>query len=134
MPVKDIMTAQPVTVGPEATLAKARELLERYHIHHLLVETDGQVVGILSEGDILRNVSPYANTPAETARDQFTLNKKVHQVMRRRPPTVTADAPVAAAAKIILDNSITCVPVVNGQGLLVGIVSWKDLLRFALQR
>lgn len=134
MPVKTIMTANPVTVSPDATLARARELLERYNIHHLLVETDQRVVGIVSEGDILRNVSPYANTPAETARDQFTLNKKVHQVMHRRPPTVTADAPVSAAAKIILENNITCVPVVNEQGLLVGIVSWKDLLRFALER
>jgi acetoin utilization protein AcuB len=134
MPIQSIMTANPVTIRPDANLAEARELLKRYGIHHLLVVSDQRVMGLLTEGDILLNVSPYADTPAETARDKFTLHKKVHQVMHRRPPTVTPDAPVAAAASIILEHDVSCVPVVNDQEELVGIVSWKDLLRFALKK
>ena len=134
MPIDSIMTANPVTIGPDATLAEARELIEKHQIHHLLVESHKRVVGLVSEVDILRNISPYANTPAETARDQFTLNKKIHQVMRRNPPTITPSDSVKTAAKIILEDHITCVPVVDNSGNLVGIVSWKDLLRFAMNR
>jgi len=66
---------------------------------------------------------------AETARDLATLNKRVHQIMSRNPVTLRPDSSVSEAARLILEHGISCIPVVNGAGKPVGIVSWRDLLK-----
>ena len=58
------------------------------------------------------------------------LKKKAHQIMSRHPVVLHTGASLNDAIDLLVENDLSCVPVVNQWGAAVGIVSWKDLLRY----
>ncbi|WP_176079875.1 CBS domain-containing protein [Paraburkholderia tropica] len=130
MKMADLMTTRVVTVGFDDTLETVREIFEQSSFHHLLVVEDRKLQGIVSDRDLLRALSPFIDSVVETKRDLGTLSKRVHQIMSRKPLTLKADAEVADAIQLFLENSISCIPIVNDESIPVGIVSWRDILRF----
>lgn len=132
MIVKDIMTGEVKTVTLDHTIYDVKRIFDNTDIHHVVVVEEGEIYGILSDRDILKCISPYQNTVAETERDLFSLKKKVHQVMTRDPVTVLASSSVKDAAKLILDNKLSCLPVIDENNKLTGMLSWKDILRHVL--
>jgi acetoin utilization protein AcuB len=74
-------------------------------------------------------LSPYVGSATETARDLATLNKRVHQIMTRRPITLRQESGIAEAVELLLKNRISCLPIVDDDFKPIGIVSWRDLLR-----
>jgi acetoin utilization protein AcuB len=130
MALQDIMTARVVTVEMDDRLEAVKEIFDTMKFHHLLVvDEHGKLSGVVSDRDLLKALSPYVGSAAETARDLATLNKRVHQIMSRNPVTLRPDSSVSEAARLILEHGISCIPVVNGAGKPVGIVSWRDLLK-----
>ena len=67
------------------------------------------------------------STAAELMRDTETLQKRVHQVMTHNPITIAPHCDINQATKMILDNDIGCLPVLENN-IIVGIITWKDLL------
>ncbi len=131
-PVDSIMSRGAVTVGMDDSLATVRDLFSRHRFHHLLVLDGQRLVGVISDRDLLRALSPRLGTPSEAERDLATLNKRAHQVMSRRLATVPAMTPIATAGALMLERGVSALPVVAADGSLVGIVSWRDLLRALL--
>ena len=86
------------------------------------------LVGVISDRDLLRALSPYLDTDAEMNRDTETLNRRAHQIMSRQPITISPESSLPEAAAIMLEQHVSCLPVLEN-GALVGILSWKDLLR-----
>jgi acetoin utilization protein AcuB len=129
MRMADVMTRHPVTIGLDDTVRSAKATLDRLGAHHLLVEEGGRLVGIVSDRDVLRALSPALGTLSESARDAATLDKKVHQVMSHHPLTLKIDAPVTAAIDLLVANGFSCVPVVDDGFRPLGIVTWRDLLK-----
>ncbi|MGA2779874.1 MAG: CBS domain-containing protein [Steroidobacteraceae bacterium] len=130
MSLRSIMSPRVVTVEMDDRLAVVKEIFDSTKFHHLLViNGDGELAGVVSDRDLLKALSPYVGSAAENARDAATLNKRVHQVMSRKPITLTPDAPLADAVKLLLEHRISCIPIVDEQFRPVGIVSWRDLLR-----
>jgi acetoin utilization protein AcuB len=84
--------------------------------------------GVLSDRDLLKAMSPNIGTAAETARDIATLNKRVHQVMSRKPITLEPNATIADAVAIFQTHAVSCIPIVDEERHPVGILSWRDLL------
>ncbi|MFZ1675192.1 MAG: CBS domain-containing protein [Nitrospira sp.] len=123
------MSTRAVTVTMDDSLARARELFNEHHFHHLLVVQGPTLLGIISDRDLLKAVSPHIGTLSETDRDRATLNKRAHQIMSRKLITVAADTTVEAAAQLLLEHRVSCLPVVTTAGLLEGIITWRDLLR-----
>lgn len=74
MQVSEYMTTRLVTVEMDDTLDTVREIFDNTGFHHLLVVERGEVVGVLSDRDLLRHLSPYVGTASETARDAATLH------------------------------------------------------------
>ena len=132
IPVAAVMTARLVTVAANASLAEARDLLHQHGIHHLLVMHEQRVVAVLSDRDVLRSVSPYVGTLSEQTRDMRSLLRPVFQVATYHPITVPPEASVLEAAALMLDHSISCLPVVDTPGDTVGVVTSRDLLRGVL--
>lgn len=126
----DIMSTPVVTVEMDDRLMLAKDIFDQVRFHHLLVvDNDNNTLqGVLSERDLLRVISPHIGSSAETVRDLDTLQKRVHQVMTRNPITASPHISIQAAAKLILQHGIGSLPVLEA-GKLVGIVTWKDLLR-----
>ena len=130
MALGNIMTAQIVTVEMDDRLEVVKEIFDTKHFHHLLViDEHKKLSGVLSDRDLLRALSPYVGSAAETARDLATLNKRVHQIMTRHPFTLRPHSGIAEAVNLLLKNRISCVPIVDDDFKPVGIVSWRDLLR-----
>jgi acetoin utilization protein AcuB len=130
MTLDKIMTAKVVTVEMDDRLEVVKEIFDTMNFHHLLVVDEfDKLSGVLSDRDLLRALSPYVGSAAETARDLATLNKRVHQIMTRHPLTLRPHSSVHEAASLLLKNRISCVPIVDGDFKPVGIVSWRDLLR-----
>lgn len=129
MSVKEIMSTVIVTVEMDDTLARVKKIFDSAKFHHLLVVEANKLVGVVSDRDLLKSISPSIGTAAETTRDAATLNKKVHQIMTRKPVMINKNAGIDEAISIFNNNSISCLPVINDQDYLVGIISWRDILK-----
>lgn len=126
----DIMTTRVVTVEMDDRLEVVKDIFDTMRFHHLLVvDEHKKLSGVVSDRDLLRALSPYVGSAAETARDQATLNKRVHQIMSRRPITLREQSATAQAVNLLLAHRISCIPIVDDQNRPVGIVSWRDLLK-----
>lgn len=129
MLIQKLMSKPIVSVGLDDSLKVVKHIFENAKFHHLLVIEDGVLFGVLSDRDLLKAISPFIGTPNEKAHDTVTLNRKVHQIMTRKPITLTVDADVYTAISIFNRHNISCIPIVNDKGLPVGIISWRDILR-----
>jgi len=126
--VETIMTENIVTVGMDDTLKRIREIFIQHQFHHLLVVSGQRLMGVISDRDLLKAVSPFVGTFSETDRDLATLEKRAHQIMTRKPISVSKDVTLQMAAKTLLKNNISCLPVTNQDGDIVGILTWRDLM------
>jgi acetoin utilization protein AcuB len=130
MVMGNIMTTRVVTVEMDDRLGVVKEIFDTVNFHHLLVlDEHKKLTGVVSDRDLLRALSPYVGTAAETARDLATLNKRVHQIMTRRPFTLRPESTVGEAVQLLLAHRISCIPIVDEEFKPVGIVSWRDLLK-----
>jgi CBS domain-containing protein len=139
MKVEDVMSADVVTVGPEAPLKAVAEQLIEHRISGLpVVDDQGEVVGVISEADLL--VKEGGSTPrrpgliawlldSSDPREQLKLEARVAgEAMTSPAITVAPYRSIAVAAQTMLDQGINRLPVVR-DGRLVGIVSRADLVR-----
>jgi acetoin utilization protein AcuB len=130
MMLKEIMTTRLVTVEPDDALDSIKQIFDSVKFHHLLVVDSGKkLVGVISDRDLLRALSPYVGTPSENARDLATLKRRAHQIMSRQLITLAPDAKLADAIGLFLDHRVSCIPIVEPGPKVVGIVSWRDVLR-----
>lgn len=129
MLVKDIMSKSVVTVGLDDTLGLVKEIFDHSKFHHLLALEHGELLGVVSDRDLFKALSPNIGTPIESYKDTATLNKKVHQIMSRKPKTLREDASVDAAIDLFNEHGISCIPILSSHDKLVGILSWRDVLR-----
>jgi acetoin utilization protein AcuB len=129
MHVGDIMTPNPITIGPHTSVEEVQRLFEEHHFHHVLVVDCGELVGVVSDRDLLKNLSPFVgNTLAERPQDLALLRRHIHLVMTRRPVCVQPETPVGAAAWLMRDKQFSCLPVVDDQQRPIGLVTATDLL------
>jgi len=124
-----IMTARVVTIEMDDSLEVVRDIFRKVRFHHLLVVDNEKLVGIISDRDVLKAISPYVGTMSETDRDRATLNKRAHQIMAHHPVTVRQSCPLQEAAQLMLIRGVSCLPVTTIGGVIQGIVTWKDVFR-----
>ncbi|HEY9052782.1 MAG TPA: CBS domain-containing protein [Gammaproteobacteria bacterium] len=129
MKIEDIMSTNLVTVGMDDTLKTVKEVFDNTHFHHILVVESDTLLGIISDRDVLKSISPYVGTPAETSRDIATLNKRAHQIMTRKLVTISAHVDIKEAIRIFTTHKISCIPVIIGANKPVGIISWRDVIK-----
>jgi CBS-domain-containing membrane protein len=134
--VTEIMSRPVITVTPDTGIkAAARLLVERAISALPVIDAKGELVGIVSEADLL---------PLETRPDPLTqatplaptagsAPKTVAQVMTRDVLVVTASSEVSQAARLMLDTGVKRVPVVQGRRV-VGILSRRDLVKVIARR
>jgi CBS domain-containing protein len=140
MRAADVMTPDPVCVSPDASIIDAiRVMLERKFSGLPVVDAGGSVVGIVTEGDLLRRTETgtqrkrtrwieFLMGPGRLASEYVqTSGHKVHDVMTAEVRTVTEDAPLEEIVHLMERHQINRVLVVR-DGKLVGIVTRANLL------
>jgi CBS domain-containing protein len=114
------MTRNAITLSPHHSFSEAVTLMADRHFRHIVVvDTGGQVVGIISDRDILRGL----------ARTPHWQSKDVSQIMTREPMTVKRETSLAVAVSKLLAKRINCLPVVTDDGRICGILTSTDLLK-----
>ena len=140
MKVQDVMTTDVSTIGPDGLVKDAAiEFVQRRISGMPVVGNDGQVLGVISETDILPKESGEQRGGGGFMKwlvdpDDPWINRRfdavvVEEAMSAPARTILPDRPLAEAAKIMLDEDINRLPVVDPDGLLVGLVSRGDLIR-----
>lgn len=134
MSVREWMSPDPVHVSPDTTVAEAREMLAREGFRHLPVVSEGRLVGIVSDRDVAINND--ALRAALRRNDVATLlddDRPVEAVMSAGPHVIGPDAPISDASRLLVSRRISAVPVVDDDGVLVGIVTSVDCLLATLK-
>lgn len=130
--VGERMSHPVITIHPEMPIVDALNLMKRQHIRRAPVVKDGELVGIVSDKDLL-NASP---SPAESISvwEMSNLLSKIQikDVMTTRILTVTEDTPIEVAARLMVDNKIGGLPVMRGREI-VGMITETDLFKMFLE-
>lgn len=134
MLVRERMTRNPVLCHPDLPVTDAFDLIKKEHIRRIPVtDKNGKLVGIVSDKDLMR-VSPSPATTLSAYEIPYLLAKvKVNDVMTKHVITVTEDTPIEDAARIMVDNKIGGLPVVNDAGVVVGIITETDIFKTFLE-
>ncbi len=127
MLVANRMQRNVITIEREASLRRARRVMENHRIRHLPVVEGRRLVGILTDRDIRQAAPSSAASLTSRERDEFMDFLRVGQVMTRRIISVTPITSISEAARLLRRYWIGCLPVVEDR-LLVGILTSSDLL------
>ena len=123
------MTKKVVTVGLDDSVKIISEIFAKLKFHHILVVEKNELLGVISDRDLLKATSPFLNTLSEQPRDLNTLWTKAHQIMSRKLVTVTKETNLEDAVRLLIRKNISCLPVISPDGQIEGIVTWKDLFK-----
>lgn len=130
--VGSIMTRHVTTVTMDTSLRQVREIFESVRFHHLVVVENDRVVGVISDRDLLKHLSPFVGKLTERAQDANTLNRRVHQVMSRRLVSCAPTTSLREAGEVMLDQRVDCLPVLDAAGSCVGVITLRDMLSWSL--
>lgn len=130
MYIADIMTENVHKISPSHTLEDLKTIFDSVNYRHLLVEENQKLVGIVSDRDVMKKNSPFLGTETEDQRDHQQQQLKAAEIMSKKMITVNPDTIIEFASILLIENNISCLPVVNNDFGIEGIISWKDLLQF----
>lgn len=129
MTVKRMMKKDPVTTTVETSIVDVADILKENHIHRLpVLDKKGKLVGVITEKDIL-HASPSPVSSLSVYEMPYMLSRlKVANLMTKDVRTVDPDTTVEEAAKIMVEDDLSCLPVLEDEKL-VGIVSKSDMFK-----
>jgi acetoin utilization protein AcuB len=123
MTVASIMTCKVVTAEINDSLSTICEIFENVKFHHIFIVNNRNLIGVISD----------RNLPAEKERDAATMNKKAYEFMSRVAVTVEAKTSIKKASNLMLENNISYILVVSPEGVIEGIVSWREIMKIYLK-
>lgn len=119
-PVSELMVTDPLVVRADTNIMDAVDAMNDHHIGCLLVEKEGQLVGIFTERDLLRKVIFRDGNRTWT----------VERVMTKTPETLPPTASVAYALNKMSVDGYRHIPIVDKAGRAIGVLSIKDIVHF----
>lgn len=146
MYIKNIMTRDVITVREDDTVEKCANLLITHNLSGLpVVDEVGKVVGMVTEGDLIRRASRiegpaalevlggifYLESPKKFVDDLVkSMGNLAKDIMTKDLITVSPDKAIEDAATLLVRNKIKRLPVIDKEGNLIGIVSRKDIMNY----
>jgi CBS domain-containing protein len=119
MKVKELMTAEPATLAPDATLGEAATLMKQEDCGSIPIVRDGKLVGIVTDRDIVVRAIASGKDPRST---------RVSEVMSADPVTIGPDDDAKEAERLMAERQIRRLPVTD-DGKLAGILAIGQLAR-----
>jgi len=133
VPVEKVMTRNPATIEPDATLSDAAETIVQGGFRHLpVVDGGGRLVGMLSERDLRTRLGIDLRRYSEATLE--ALSEPVSSAMSPDPISIGPKTPLAEALEIFADEKVGALAVVDASERLHGILSYVDLLAYLRER
>lgn len=128
--VAEIMTREPYTLGPDDTLATARQLLAEHHIRHIpIVSSDGSLIGLVSQRDVLAaSDTSVLNREGGGSRENYVA---LSSIMSSPVQSADESASLRGTALHLQKHKVGCLPVLR-KGKLVGIITDSDFVSIAI--
>ena len=124
------MSKKVVSISADDTLRIVGEIMKLGHVRHLPVVRRGELVGVVSQRDLLRaSLSNVMGIPRDE-QDAFLEGVHISEVMSKPPAFVRPEVEVQEAAGVMAERKIGCLPVVADGGKVVGILTETDVLRY----
>ncbi len=132
--VRDHMTRDPVTIGPEESLQTVINLLRSRNIRSVPVIDEGRLIGIVTDRDVRQVTPAYPLFRDEEEIRRYTEQLTVTAAMTADPMTIAPDALLVDAAKILELYRISSLPVVDRRKGLIGMLNVSDVLRAFIEQ
>jgi CBS domain-containing protein len=128
--VTSIMTKEPRTVLPDSPATELDTLFKEHRIHHVpVVDGENKVVGIVGKSDFLYLLRGYTVHESDRFREMAKLRAfKVKEIMYKEVETLQHDQPVKEAIRLLSENRYRALPIVDQDGVLVGIITTHDII------
>ncbi len=118
-----VMTRPVITIRADGTVTEAWDLMNRYQIQHLaVITTDGRLMGVLTERDLLRRNAPLPHAGPVQFRNNLDGGYSTKLIV------ASPDTLVRQAALVMFERKVSCIPVLEANASLVGMVTRSDLL------
>ncbi|MGM0397053.1 MAG: CBS domain-containing protein [Bacillota bacterium] len=146
MYIRDIMTKEVITVTVDDNVEKCASLLIKHNLSGLpVLDEDGKLVGIVTEGDLIRRASRikgpavlevlggliYLDSPRKFMDElKNAMGQKAGDVMTKKVITIGPDQTIEEGATLLVEKNIKRLPVLDKEGKLVGIVSRRDIMSY----
>lgn len=128
-PLSKIMSRKPITVSIDDRLIHARSLLFDKDVSVLPVLDGGKLIGMISEGMIARAFAAFRDKVPDRHQDERLRYILVSDAMMSNPPTLKAEDSIGEAARIMLEEGMRAIPIIDDNDELIGIVSKTDMVR-----
>ena len=130
--VRTVMSTDLITLNEDETLDLVEQVMRLGRVRHLPVTRGSEMVGLVTHRDLLRaSISALADI-GEDERQEILSRVQVRDIMNVDVRTVDPNLPLVQAAATLLENRFGCLPVVNDRGVLEGILTEADFLRFSM--
>jgi acetoin utilization protein AcuB len=127
MKIKELMTQHVISVNPTLPIPEAQKHMKEGGFRRLPVLENGELIGIVTDRDI-REAMPSDATSLSIWEINYLIPKiLVNEIMTKNPITISQDASVERAARLMLEHKIGGLPVLSG-GTLVGMITVTDVL------
>jgi CBS domain-containing protein len=130
--VRLLMSQDPATLGRNETLDLAESIMNLGRIRHMPVVDDGKIVGIVSQRDLFRSALITALGFGRKTTSALIKTIKIKEVMTKHVITISPEATVKEAARVMINKKIGCLPVVEDQKL-IGLLTETDILRYVME-
>lgn len=132
--VKDIMTRNVICVSENTSMDEVKRLFQENDLHHLPVVSETKVVGIISTTDlnkVMHHFTLFKVKNTEAVNDSVLRSLLAKEVMSHPVATIQMNANLMTVASVFRENLFHALPVVDGNGDLVGMVTPFDLMNYA---
>ncbi|HEX2884672.1 MAG TPA: CBS domain-containing protein [Candidatus Limnocylindria bacterium] len=128
--VADLMTIDPITIGVDASIEEAEEVLRRHHVTGLpVIDDDGLLVGVISQTDLLYLAAPTVQSLIRHKPSGI----RVGEVMSTPPVTIDTSASIGDAARVMDGGRLHRLVAVDQAGRPIGVLSAMDFVALAAE-
>jgi len=131
--VRDLMHTSVLTIAPDAGLDRALVIMNAKRIRHLPVVENGRMVGLISNRDLHLSMVEQGGPQNAPKGMYLPALTKIRTVMKTDVLTLRPEDTVFHAARVMSEKKIGCLPVLDADGRLAGILTETDLLQLLVK-
>ena len=132
--VQEMMTKNPISLSRHNNLSDARKLMEEKRFRHIpIVDNDNQLVGLVTQRNVLANSVSQREIIDLEELNRIESATLLSDIMTRELTTVTPELKIGGAAQLIFQKKFGCLPVVDQNNCLLGIITDHDFVAITIQ-